>query len=577
MSYLFKKNIFSFVFTLLITTSSLFAQDSYFDNPADYWEKDELYQKITKHETDTNMHCIALVNDILKENQKDPDVQTVIEKLEKTYDTEICNTSEYPYFLDRLGRAYSSIGNQEKALLYYYKGLHLAELVKDDVMLNKIKSHIIILFINNEKLMIAEKMCEELLNDNLTLSERILATSIRGMIYQTKGENEKYHNSLLNDLGPLMRQINDEGRLRLFYFNLSSSFYGQKMNDSAMYYLQASKLQESTNMEYRIKALIVSGNINSALGNDEKGFEDYSTAMDYTKENGIKGYLPALYEAIITYYQNKGDYKRALENLREFKTHSDSISNQSIIDLIADKESNRKFRDIKNHAADIDEDRKLLSNTLQQHQMLTIALVIAFCLIVVFVFYLIKQSKLIQENHYYIAKKNQRLIQLLAAQEENQQREIVIDTDAHELIKDISAPIIDEDIKDDVESSVDDAQDEDDKNWNTDIEVAFDQWIKDKNYLQIDINLGTVAVEIGTNRSYLSRMVNHRYQQSFIALVNTLRIEYFLIQLENNPNAHINELVEKSGFKSYSTFSRAFKQYTGLNLNQYTKNMNQKL
>lgn len=568
-----KIHTLSFVFALLISSSYLFAQESYFDNPEDYWEKDELYEKITKYESDTLNHCIAIVDSILTENKKSPDVQRVITLLEKTYETEVCNTTEYPYFLDRLGRAYSSVGNQEKALLYYYKGLHLAELVKDDAMLNKIKSHIIIHYINNEKLMLAEKMCQELLGEELSLSERILATSIQGMIYQTRNEYDKYHDNLLKDLKPLMLKIDDPKRLRLFYFNLSSSFHGQQMNDSAMYYLQASKLLESTNVEYRIKALIVSGNINAQLGNDKAAFDNFSTAMDYTQKNGIKGYLPALYEALITYYQKKGDYKNALKNLRAFKNHSDSISNKNIMDLIADKESDRKFRDIKNQASQSDEDRKLLSSTLQQHQMLSIALVIAIALIFVFVFYLIRQSKRIQENHYYIAKKNQRLIQILAAQEANPRKENFIDAEVHEVIEEIAEPIDNRDPKDNIKAT--DATG-DDKNWNTAIEVAFDKWVAEKKYLQTEINLGTVASEIGTNRSYLSRMVNHRYQQSFIALVNTLRIEYFLIRLDKQADINVNELIEASGFKSYSTFSRAFKQYTGLNLNQYTKNMNQK-
>ena len=570
-----KTHIISFVIAILVSSSCLFAQDSYFDNPEEYWEKDELYQKITKYESDTTNHCISIVDSILRENKKAPDVQRVIKLLEKTYSTEVCNTKEYPYFLDRLGKAYSSVGNQEKALLYYYKGFHLAELVKDDVMLNKIKSHIIIHYINNEKLMLAERMCKELLSEKLTLSERILATSIQGMIYQTRNEYDKYHDNLLLDLKPLILEIGDPQRLRLFYFNLSSSFHGQEINDSAMYYLQASKLLESANIEYRIKALIVSGNINDALGKDEKAFENYSIAMDYTKKNGIKGYLPALYETMINYYQKKGDYKSALEHLRVLKSYSDSISNQSILDLIADKESDRKFRNIKNQVSKSDEDRKLLSSTLQQHKILSIALVIAIALIVVFVFYLIKQSRRIQENHYYIAKKNQRLIQLLALQETKTEKAFYIDAKVHEAIEDIVEPVEDTNQKTNTETEQN-TEREDDKNWNTEIETAFDEWLSKKKYLQSDINLGTVSTEIGTNRSYLSRMVNHRYQQSFIALVNTLRIEYFLICLDKNSASNINNLVEASGFNSYSTFGRAFKQYTGLNLNQYTKNMNQK-
>ena len=85
-------------------------------------------------------------------------------------------------------------------------------------------------------------------------------------------------------------------------------------------------------------------------------------------------------------------------------------------------------------------------------------------------------------------------------------------------------------------------------------------------YLQNDLTLAQLAQIIGTNRYYLSQ---HFAQQgiTYNAYINGLRIRHF-IRLYHEAMADqriftAQQLAFESGYHSYSTFSAAFKQYTG--------------
>lgn len=94
-------------------------------------------------------------------------------------------------------------------------------------------------------------------------------------------------------------------------------------------------------------------------------------------------------------------------------------------------------------------------------------------------------------------------------------------------------------------------------------------------YLQRDLTLAQLAEAVGTNRTYLSQ---YFAQQgiTYNNYIKRLRIEYFLklySEAAANPQQPFTAqmLAQKSGFSSYSTFSAAFKQYTGQNVTTWMK------
>jgi len=85
-------------------------------------------------------------------------------------------------------------------------------------------------------------------------------------------------------------------------------------------------------------------------------------------------------------------------------------------------------------------------------------------------------------------------------------------------------------------------------------------------YLQHDITLQQLASAIGTNRTYLG---NYFAQQgtTYNAYINRLRIKHFMRfyreSVSSDSSVTATELAKQSGFRSYSTFSMAFKQFNG--------------
>ena len=93
-------------------------------------------------------------------------------------------------------------------------------------------------------------------------------------------------------------------------------------------------------------------------------------------------------------------------------------------------------------------------------------------------------------------------------------------------------------------------------------------------YLQHDISLSQLAQIIGTNRLYLSQ---HFSSQgiTYSAYINGLRIQHFINLYREAVATHqfitAQQLAYQSGFRSYSTFSAAFKQVMGMTATEWMR------
>ena len=85
-------------------------------------------------------------------------------------------------------------------------------------------------------------------------------------------------------------------------------------------------------------------------------------------------------------------------------------------------------------------------------------------------------------------------------------------------------------------------------------------------YLKYDLSLQQLAQALGTNRSYLSHYFS-RQGITYNTYINNLRINYFISRYQEVASAQLSftvqQLAYESGYRSYSTFSLAFKQRTG--------------
>ena len=97
-------------------------------------------------------------------------------------------------------------------------------------------------------------------------------------------------------------------------------------------------------------------------------------------------------------------------------------------------------------------------------------------------------------------------------------------------------------------------------------QLLAEHCIDTKLYLRHDLTLHQLAQAIGINRFYLSQYFS-RQSITYNTYINNLRINYFISRYNEltrtNQPIVAQELANESGYRSYSTFSLAFKQRTG--------------
>lgn len=100
---------------------------------------------------------------------------------------------------------------------------------------------------------------------------------------------------------------------------------------------------------------------------------------------------------------------------------------------------------------------------------------------------------------------------------------------------------------------------------------------RDLGYLSQDIDLPSLAKTIGTNHSYLSRVVNHVKGKPFKKYLNDMRIEFAYVDLQTDPKKRrytIEAIAFENGFRSAESFSKKFKQRYDVYPSEFLRKLN---
>ena len=94
----------------------------------------------------------------------------------------------------------------------------------------------------------------------------------------------------------------------------------------------------------------------------------------------------------------------------------------------------------------------------------------------------------------------------------------------------------------------------------------------DQVYLKHDICLPELARHIGTNRYYLSKLINSEFNMNFSDFINRYRVQDAVEMIGVNHNeVSLSEIASKCGFKSYISFSRNFKRQLNVSPEAYLR------
>ena len=102
------------------------------------------------------------------------------------------------------------------------------------------------------------------------------------------------------------------------------------------------------------------------------------------------------------------------------------------------------------------------------------------------------------------------------------------------------------------------------------IEELFE---KQQVYKDTDLRMNEIAMRLGTNRTYVSRLIHNRTNLSFCDFVNNYRVQH-AEEMLSSPDASsisMEEVALESGFSGTSSFYRAFQKKNGIPPGKYRK------
>lgn len=105
--------------------------------------------------------------------------------------------------------------------------------------------------------------------------------------------------------------------------------------------------------------------------------------------------------------------------------------------------------------------------------------------------------------------------------------------------------------------------------------LMLEQWMQtEKPYLNKNFKLLDVMQALPLNRSYLSRMFNEAYGETFFSFIMRYRIEESIRLLESRPDLTVAHIASDCGFSSASVFGRAFLKNVGVTPKEYRSRRN---
>ena len=93
-------------------------------------------------------------------------------------------------------------------------------------------------------------------------------------------------------------------------------------------------------------------------------------------------------------------------------------------------------------------------------------------------------------------------------------------------------------------------------------------------FLNPDLKVADVAVELGTHSRTVSDCIKAAYDCSFTQFINNYRVDYVKNLLTDHPDKKIQEVYLAAGFASETSFFRTFKQITGMTPREWISEQN---
>ncbi len=91
----------------------------------------------------------------------------------------------------------------------------------------------------------------------------------------------------------------------------------------------------------------------------------------------------------------------------------------------------------------------------------------------------------------------------------------------------------------------------------------LDKWVEKKGYTVAGITIEDVAIEVCSNRTYVSNLIREKYDLSYRDWIAELRINYSKELLVSQPDLRVTRVAEMVGYNR-SSYTKAFTKLCGV-------------
>lgn len=315
------------------------------------------------------------------------------------------------------------------------------------------------------------------------------------------------------------------------------------------YYKKGLALNDMNQTSYKVLLLNEYAIVLAGEGKNQQAIDLLFKALEFTKEENCEIYRNKVINTLSVCYENMGQYVEALAWQRKLQQETDSIFNTDKEKVLSEL---RIKYDTEHQANEIRKNKLILLQKEKKEQTLIGILVIVLLVVFALWYRYRRQNQLytsIVRQHQESIRKEQQLKEVIASLREQPQ-------EAPAPVSSVGEKYAASSLTNEKKNSL--------------FQRLEKLMQEEEVYKENLLTKERVADLLGTNRTYLSQVINEQTQQNFTQYVNNYRINE-AIRLLSDPETDIplKAVASEVGFNSMSTFYKIFQNTVGIPPKQY--------
>lgn len=471
---------------------------------------------------------------------------------------------------NNIGIIYEYLTDYETAIQYYNKSLTLKDSIGDKYGAAQTLNNIGVVYNNWENYEKAIEYYDQSLNLYLELNNHARISIVYNNLGVVSKEMNQFGKALdyFNKAIEINKKIGNKQGISDAYNNMGTTYNDLKNFQKALdYYQKALNIEKETGRQKSIAELYNNiGFMHYKLGRLDEAENLFKEGLYLAKTDNWSKLMFFIYENLSAVYAAKGDYEKAFEYHSLYAELKDSVyDNEKHLqfnELQTRFETQKKEKEIRLLNAENELNELKLSeqqNEIEFQKKTKNTFIMLFSAILIsLVFIILKQIQTNRANKYLV-KQNLEVVK--------KENELL---SAKEKVEPIVQNLEDTDDEEKYQSSA--LSDENKKKY---AQAIIDLMENKKVFLNRKLTIDDIALELNTNRSYISQITNEYFSSNFNNFVNEYRIKEArrLLSDHQYENLSIEGIANTVGFNSKSSFNIAFKKFTGLTPSYFQKSV----